>query len=80
MLLKKFCAVRGDAFHSQRLRHVLHRGIKIANLGIRHGERVDHVFILPDHDAARSLGIFDRLLTVSQRCVRAGSTKPGTIA
>jgi hypothetical protein len=67
-------------FHSQRLRGVLNRGIKIASLSVRYSESVDHVLVLPYHNAARGLCVFHCLLPIAKRRVRARRPKPGTIA
>ncbi len=80
VLLKKFCAVGRDSFHSQRLRGVLNRGIEIASLSVRHSESVNHVLVLPYHNAARGLCVFHCLLPIAKRRVRASRPKPGTIA
>ncbi|PYL21728.1 MAG: hypothetical protein DMF44_12810 [Verrucomicrobia bacterium] len=55
VLLKNFCAVGRDSFHSHRLRGILHRGVKITDLSLRYRESVDHVLVLPYHNAARGL-------------------------
>src|SRR5213079_1743691 len=70
VLLKKFCAVGQDSFHSQRLCGVLNRGIKIASLSVCAGESVDHVLVLPYHNAARGFCVFHSLRPVSKRCVK----------
>src|SRR6476660_4778528 len=80
VLLKKFCAVGRDSFHSQRLRGVLNRGVKITNLSVRYSESVDHVLVLPYHNAARGLCVFYCLLPIAKRRVWASRPKPGTIA
>jgi len=66
MPLEKFCAVGRDSFHSQRLRSILHRGIEIASLSVRCSKSVDHVLILPNHNAARGLCVFHCLLPIAK--------------
>src|SRR6476646_3124276 len=80
VLLKKLCAVGRDTFHSQRLRGVLNRGIEITDLSVRYSESVDHMLILPYHDAARGLCVFHCLLPIAKRRVWASRPKPGAIA
>ena len=66
VLLKKFCAVGRNAFHSQRLRGVLNRGIEIPGLSVCYSESVDHVLVLPCHNAARGLCVFHCLLPIAK--------------
>ena len=66
VLLKKFCAVGRNAFHSQRLRGVLNRGIEIPGLSVCYSESVDHVLVLPCHNAARDFCVFHCLLPIAK--------------
>ena len=80
MPLDPFGIRRRDVLYSQGLLRILHSRVEITNLRVRCGEGIDHILVFPDHDAARSFGVFDRLLTVPKRCVRARRIKPGTVA
>src|ERR1043166_7057905 len=78
-LLKNFCAIRRDTFHSQGLRGELNRGIEVTSFRVRDSESIDHMLVLPHHDAAGGLCVFHSLLAVAKRRVRASRPKPGTV-
>jgi hypothetical protein len=58
VLLKQFGGLGQDSFDRERLRGVLHRGVKITDLSLRYRKSVDHVLVLSYHNAARGLCVF----------------------
>jgi hypothetical protein len=66
MLLNPFRVDWRNLLYCQSLRSVTHRRIKITDLSVCRGEGIDRVFILPFRDAASSLSVFNRLLTVAK--------------
>ncbi len=63
---KQFRGLGRDSFDSQRLRCVLHGGVKITSLGVRYIESVNHVFVFAYHNAARTLCVFHCLLPIAK--------------
>src|ERR1700756_2718909 len=80
MPLNAFRIDRLNSPYCQCLRCIPRSRIKIACLGISCGQRIDHVFILPRHETASGLGIFDRLSAIAKRRVWASLLKPRTVA
>jgi hypothetical protein len=48
------------------LRYIADSGIKVSSLGVSRGERIDHILVLPGHDAASGLGVSDCLLPIAK--------------
>src|SRR6266576_4281377 len=71
---------RLNSLYCQGLRCIARSRIEIACLGISCGQRIDHVLVLPRHETANRLGVFDRLSAITKRCVWARRMEPRTVA
>jgi hypothetical protein len=80
MPLNAFRIDRLNSLYCQCLRCTPRSRIKIACLDISCGQRIDHVLVLPRHETASGLGIFDRLSAIAKRRVWTSRLKPGTVA
>jgi hypothetical protein len=79
MLLNAFRVHRRNSLYRQGLRCVTRRGIKIAGFGVCGGKGVDRVLVLPFGNAASRLGVFNCLLAIAKRWIRAGCLKPRAV-
>jgi hypothetical protein len=79
MPLNAFRIDRLNSLYCQCLRCIPRGRTKIAGLGVCRGKGIDRVLVLPFGNAASSFGVFDRLLAIAKRWIRASCLQPRAV-
>jgi len=79
VVLNPFRVQWRNVLYCQRLRCVTRRRSKITSLSVGSGKGIERVLVPPFRDTAGSLSVFNCLLAVAKRWIRASRLEPGAL-